>query len=585
MDLNDTIAIRLARTAEQYGEQLAVVDSHLGLTYREYVDRVSALAERMQQCGLRPGATVVIALPRSLDYVVALGAALWAGVRALPVDPDEPTHLARPLIEAAGGSLIVTSGNFLTGLSALGIDTLAVDRERRAIAACSGVSPADDIASSADAIITSTSGSTGQPKGVVVTHAAALAGADWAARFFALTAEDCHLLKTAVNFTSVLRQWLWAVTTGGAVAILDSSKSKDLQGLARFLEIYGITITSFFPSHLELVHKINPRLSSRMRHVLIGGEPLPHNLARQVSQSSSATLHNIYGMTECNVALVHTYEPSDRPLAFIPVGRPIIGSVVELLDPAAEPGAAMEGELVVHSPLVAAGYLNAEPAAGERFLAANRDGLRGFATGDWMKCEHGEYEFVGRRDQRTKLRGYSIDLYAVEQALRTLPGIERAVCAIRRNSGSDHRLEAFVIATAQLNIPATQAAAAAQLPAYMIPSAIHLVSEFPLLASGKVDRDALLRRALFVPNVSDADVENLSGQISTAWKQLLRTAGNPEEDFFEAGGHSLLAVELSVAVAAALGFEPAPDLVYEHSTLSEYTAAVMRKQLISAGRT
>lgn len=531
------------------------------LTYSDLQIRVIERVGQLENLRIRPNSTVVIALPRSVEYVVSLIACFWIGARAFPVDPAEDSTRIMASIELSRAAAAILNSDSLADYSGIAPVMLNID---------SPPNKAREISeySASPILVTTTSGSTGAPKPVLVDVSAIIAGTRWAQKYLSLSPSDVHLFKTSVSFTSIIRQIFWPLLTGGCIAIVDHNKTADLAWIAESLEAFGVTIASFFPSHLELVLKKSPMLGGSMRHVLLGGEPLMSAFANQLVRSQGITFHNVYGMTECNVALVHTLNAINYEESTLPIGHPVDGTVAELEQREIE-----SQELILRSPLVALGYLD-NSLSSTKFLPADvKTGLRGYRTGDLVcKGSHG-FQFVGRNDERTKLRGFSIDLAGVEVALKASPNVTEAAAAIRRNSTSDHRLEAFVVLNQEEALSSVEALVREALPDPMIPTHYHLVKSLPKLGSGKIDRRSLLKLYQYSPiknESSEIQSKSISDGIKKVWSQLVGESA----DFFEGGGHSLLAVELCVALTDLIGIEPSPEIIYEHSNFEDFVKAI-----------
>jgi acyl-CoA synthetase (AMP-forming)/AMP-acid ligase II len=545
----------------------AIVTSSDSLTYSDLQTCILERVSQLENLGLPPKATIVIALPRSIDYVVSLLACFWIGAIAFPLDPTDDPIRMMPSFELSRPAVVILNSASLPNYSRIAPVVLNID------SSIAGVHKLSEYLAS-PILVTTTSGSTGTPKAVLVEMSAITAGALWAQKYLSLSPLDVHLFKTSVNFTSVIRQVFWPLLTGGCIAIVDDNKTADIAWIADSLKLFGVTIASFFPSHLELVLKRSPTLGDKMRHVLLGGEPLTSVFAKRLLQIQDVKFHNVYGMTECNVALVHTVSNENYAESTLPIGYPIDGTVVEL-EPVAEltQNEVELSELILRSPLVASGYLD-KSLNSDRFLPADEKiGLRGYRTGDLICGSPQGFRFVGRNDDRTKLRGFSIDLAGIEAALKEAPHVAEAAVAVRRNSTSDHRLEAFVVLKDGGLISSVEEEIKSNLPKPMIPTRYHVVKSLPRVSSGKIDREGLLKlydQSLIEKHSKTTSCEGIAEEVRKVWFSLVGQSA----DFFEGGGHSLLAVALCTALTEVVGVEPSPEIVYEHSNLEDFVKAI-----------
>ncbi|HEY0696427.1 MAG TPA: AMP-binding protein, partial [Micromonospora sp.] len=322
-----SVGQRLAMVADRSPAAPALVTDDHVLSYQELRDRVARLAGLLADRGVRPGEPVGLLLERGSDFVVGWLAAIWLGAVALPLDPADPADRNTGVLRRCGARAVLTHARHTGQLGPTQPLVVAVDRERLAAATATAVAPAAVPDGRAPAAICCTSGSTGLPKTVLVPHEAVLAGADFVARHCGAGAGDGHVLKTAVNFTSVLRQVGWPLLTGGWTYVLPASAGQDLTVLSRALTVHPITMCSFFPSTLNAMLAAGLPLGDSLRHLMFGGEPLPGELVRRAAGATGAELHNVYGMTECNLALWLRCAP-DADFEVAPLGEPVDGLTV-----------------------------------------------------------------------------------------------------------------------------------------------------------------------------------------------------------------------------------------------------------------
>ncbi|HEY0701012.1 MAG TPA: non-ribosomal peptide synthetase, partial [Micromonospora sp.] len=420
-----------------------------------------------------------------------------------------------------------------------------------------------------------------------------LAGADFVARHCGAGAGDGHVLKTAVNFTSVLRQVGWPLLTGGWADVLPASAGQDLTVLSRALTVHPITMCSFFPSTLNAMLAAGLPIGDSLRHLMFGGEPLPGELVRRAAGATGAELHNVYGMTECNLALWLRCPP-DAEFEVAPLGEPVDGLTVTVDESAGHgegvpggagpaPGAtapASVGELVVAGTHVALGYAGQPELTAERFDVTD-DGQRRFRTRDLVVPDTGgstrsALRYAGRVDDRVKVRGYAVELGAVEQILRRHPAVLDCVVGVRDLGLSDQRLESFVVTgPIPVSVNELRGHLRRELPDYLVPTVLRLVAELPRLNNGKVDRRGLFAGPGPDTDLTDSDQPMASvvmpsdvvveadrpgpdwiDQARQLYAEALQTSPDKVDDtldFFDLGGHSLLVLRLVTLIEDRLG--------------------------------
>ncbi|HEX5872257.1 MAG TPA: non-ribosomal peptide synthetase, partial [Longimicrobium sp.] len=437
-----------------------------------------------------------------------------------------------------------------------------------------------------------TSGSTGRPKGVAVPHRAVLRlvrGADYA-RF---GADEAWLQLAPVAFdASTLELW-GPLLNGGRVAIFPATLPT-VEALGGFIARHGVTSAWLTAGLFHQMVDANLPALGGLTQLLAGGDVLsvPH-VRRVLEAHPHLRLVNGYGPTEnTTFSCCHRVRAEDAERASIPIGQPIAGSTAYVLDAhlRAVP-TDVPGELYVGGEGLARGYLHAPSLTAARYVPhpfSATPGARLYATGDRVRWRpDGTLEFLGRMDQQVKIRGYRIEPGEIEAALQRDPSVADCVVLVREDVPGDRRLAAYVVPSASAEEDADELASAiraclqAQLPAYMLPSAVVVMDALPLTPNGKVDRRALpapaLRRDAATPREPRTEVERA---LAAVWIDVLRTdAVYLNDNFFDLGGHSLLATQVVTRVREALGVELPLARVFEAPTLAQLAAAVEAAQL------
>ncbi|MEU0300575.1 amino acid adenylation domain-containing protein [Streptomyces sp. NPDC006175] len=576
---------------------VAVRDAHTSLTYAELDARADALAPVLRERGAGREDRVALAAPPSVDTVVAMLAVLRAGAAYLPVDPQYPPARIRHMLDDARPALLLTTTDVHGDLPALGIPWLALDGpESRPEGP---TAPLPDRPHPEDpAYVIHTSGSTGRPKGVVVTHAALSNHMAWMTRYLAVTPEDRVLARTSTSFdASVWEIWL-PLMSGAEVCVLPHDANREPGALVSWMSRFGVTLAQFVPSHLTLVltEAAHAAPLPGLRAVLCGGEPLPRALADDVTRLWRAEAHNLYGPTEATIdATAHRagdpgtggHPDARTPSETVPIGLPVDTMRAYVLDTRLRPvPAGVTGELYLSGPNLARGYLNRPGLTAARFVADPFDatGARMYRTGDLVRWNrHGLLDHVARADDQVKLRGFRIELGEVEAALLARPGVTASCAVIREDAPGRRRLVAYAVTGDPAPRPAALRDALAEtLPHYMVPGAVVVLDDLPLLPNGKVDR-----RALPAPEPG-AGAPAGAGQ-RTLQEDLLagifadvlgRPLVGPHDSFFDLGGHSLLAMRVVSRVRTVLGAEIAVRTLFEHPTV-----AGLARVLDTPGRT
>lgn len=530
-------------------------------THAELDTRANRIAQALIARGLRPGDWVGLCLPRGPDLVAALLGVLKAGAAYVPLDPGFPLARLREMAEDAGLRLLLSDREGAERLALSRIDGLRLDADADEIERAPAQAPQLAITEDAPAYVIYTSGSTGKPKGVVVLHSGVVNFLRSMAHTPGLKAGERLLAVTTLSFDIAVLELLLPLVVGAQIVLAPRSEAADGAALKALIEHQGVQLLQATPSTWHLLLDAGFRAPPGFR-ALCGGEALSPALAQRLLAAGVAELWNMYGPTETTVW--STCARIDDP-AQITVGRPIDATVVRVLDEAGrECGVDAPGEICIGGAGVARGYHARPELSAERFIAdpcSSAAGARLYRTGDlgaWTAA--GELRHLGRMDHQVKLRGYRIELGEIEAALEAQPEIARAAVCVERFGPLDDRLVAHVQPRPGQRAPTLaelRRALNARLPDYMLPQALRALDTLPLLPNGKIDRKALATAqagataAALEPGPSQAnahtaaDAERIAVIAGLMGELLQMPALAPDESFFEAGGHSLLAAELA----------------------------------------
>ncbi|MGW8394217.1 amino acid adenylation domain-containing protein [Pseudoduganella sp. HUAS MS19] len=595
----DRLSAMLARQAAATPEAVALVCGGATLRFSALAGRVAQLARLLRMQGAGPGRVVAVAIPRSVESVVAMLAVMECGAVFLPLDLDYPADRVAMMCEDAAPVLLLSS-RAAAIIPPAGIPRLDLDGEpaRTALAQLpatpledeerGGALPADAVA-----YIIFTSGSTGRPKGVMNTHSALLnlfqahagtvygpALAEVGARHPGRTLRAAH--THSFSFDSSWLQLFWLLR-GQELYVFDEEMRRDAYALVQEVERIGIDAMDLPPSFLAQM--LGNGLLAPGRHqpalILIGGEAAPAALWQQLRSFPGLQAHNLYGPTEYTVdTLRAALADSAHPV----LGRPIGNTMAHVLDARLQPvPVGVAGELYVSGAGLAQGYLARGGLSAARFVACpfGPPGGRMYRTGDLVRWNTaGQLEFLGRGDDQVKVRGYRVELGEVENALSLLPGVE-SVVVLAQAVNNTQRLVGYCVVPGLDE--ARRAAKSAELlaalrqvlPDYMVPAALVVMERFPRNVSGKVDR-----KQLPVPHAgpgtapaagnaqtgSDGDAGPLPLLVARAMADVLRLASaSVDDDFFALGGDSISAIMLCTSMRHT-GYMLRPAAVFAERT-------------------
>ena len=566
-----------AQARESPGARAVVVADGTAFTRAELAARSGQVAAFLRGLGIGPEVLVGICMERSLDMVVAMLGVLEAGAAYLPLDPAYPTERLDFMLADSAAPVVLTQERLLGRWGAgseEGPRRVCLDRDWPEIAAATpATTPAAMAAMVPDhlAYTIYTSGSTGRPKGVAIAHRSATALLRWAREVFPERDREGVLASTSICFDLSVFELFLPLCHGGTVMLAETALH-----LPRLAAAGEVTLVNTVPSAIaELVR--GEGLPPTVRTVVLAGEPLPRRLVDEIYACAGVErVCNCYGPSEDTT--YSTYALIDRAGGPPPIGRPVGGGWAYLLDAGLQPvplGAV--GELYLGGAGLARGYLGRPELTAERFVPdpfSSTPGARLYRTGDLVRYRpDGEMLFLGRADHQVKIRGFRIELGEIEAALRRHPSVAEAVVLARGEAG-EQRLVAYVVGRGEAPAPAAEELRGflrVKLPAHMIPWAFVALPALPLNANGKLDRKALPdpgRAAWGAPVQMEEPQTDMERIVAEVWRQVLHLERvGIDDNFFDSGGHSLLAIRVRHRLKAALGRDLPLVALFEHPTI------------------
>ncbi|WP_405551309.1 amino acid adenylation domain-containing protein [Streptomyces sp. NBC_01171] len=581
---NLSVPDAVARQAERHPGTVAVTGAGEELTYGLLQELSSGLARALTGSGVGTEDGVGILLGRSSAQVTAALAVLRAGAAYVPLDPRWPAERLDRVTESAPLRALVVDETTRDNPWVRGLDipVLTVDPAGRVLSGGPFAPGALPAVSGGDrlAYVMFTSGSTGLPKAVGVTHVDITALA--ADRTWADGVADAVLMHSAYVFDAATFE-IWAPLLSGGRVVVAPEGTLQPETLRDLVARHGVTAAFLTTALFNVIAETDPGALGLLRLAAAGGEAATPGVFQQLAAAHpGTTVLNAYGPTETTTFATLHRVPADAPPGMPPIGRPLDGMRAYVLDAAlrpAPPGA--EGELYIAGPGVARGYLGRPGLTATRFVADpfEGDGTRMYRTGDVVRRDtEGLIHYVSRADQQVKLRGHRIEPAEIEAVLRTDPSVRAACVLVREDLPGDRTLAAYVVpAPGHTPDPGRLAAHIGRhLPAYMVPSAIQPLDALPLTVNGKLDRAALPAPATTGPGAAGRAPRGAHEEIvAQLFADVLGVAQvGVDDDFFALGGHSLLATRLVGRVRTALGTETEIRTLFEHPTVASFAAVL-----------
>ncbi|MEZ5210151.1 non-ribosomal peptide synthase/polyketide synthase [Gordonia sp. (in: high G+C Gram-positive bacteria)] len=582
-----TVADVLAVQAARSPESTAVVFGDRRVSYAEFGARVNVLARELIAAGVGPEVAVAVCAERSVELMVAVHAVVAAGGQYVPVDPDAPADRVRYILATSGVQRVLAGAGrvpAVLGEAAGVLPVIEVNASGEVDLSVAPVTDADRVRPLRPehaAYTLFTSGSTGQPKGVTVSHRSVMNLLAWFGTAVGEVADPVVLLKTPFTFDVSVPELFWPLTVGAPVVIAEPGGHRDPVYLRSLIEREGVSVVQFVPSmlsvFLDTVGADGAGLGS-VRSVHVAGEALTAAVAQKaLAALPGARIFNDYGPTEDTVYATCVELHRGEPV--VTIGRPVDNTASFVLDanlrlvPAGVPG-----ELYLAGVQVARGYAARGDLTAERFVAHpfGAPGERLYRTGDLVRwTTGGELEYLGRTDFQVKLRGQRIELGEIEAVLAGVPGVVKAAVSVAAGPGGAEHLVGYV-SPDTVDVEQVKHVVSAALPGYMVPSVWMVLEDIGLNSAGKIDR-----RALPAPDFGAAVGEYIApgseaeGLLAGVFAGLLGVERvSVTESFFDAGGNSLSAMRLAARAGEALGVQVSVRDVFEAPSVRELAGAV-----------
>ena len=582
MCLHELIEAQVQRTPDA----VAVIFENQQLSYRELNARANQLAHYLRRLGIRPDVLVGICVERSIELVIALLGVLKAGGAYVPLDPQYPAGRLSLMVEDSGLKTLVTQEAFEPKFSGYQGQLVCLDRQREAIWGESRENESAGAKADNLAYVIYTSGSTGKPKGVQISHRSLVNFLVSMRSSPGLTAKDTLLAVTTISFDIAALELYLPLTVGARVVLVSRETAMDGHELRATLAESAATVMQATPVTWQLLLEAGWQGSKDLK-VLCGGEPMPRELANELSKRASS-IWNLYGPTETTVWSTVWRITSGE--AAITIGRPIANTEIYILDSHLHPvPIGVPGELYIGGDGVGRGYLHRPELTAQKFVPNpfNRQNPRRlylYATGDLARYHpNGEIECLGRIDDQVKLRGFRIELGEIERVLGEHAGLRQNAVVAREDDAGEKCLVAYVVAASgsQLSTEELRDFLKQRLPEYMLPPRFVFLEALPCTPNGKVNRRALpapQQLALTGKQGYVAPKDAIECQLVTIWEQVLKVQLIGRTDnFFELGGSSLSAVRLMQRIEHQFGKKLAIATLFQAPTI-EQLAIILRQE-------
>lgn len=542
-------------TVFKYPQQQAILFRDTSMDYHHLRQAVINCAARLQKYNLNKGEPIGLLMDHSPEMVIAMLATAMLGHPYVPLDPLYPVARIQYILDHASIRYLLSTRDLANSLDLKNRDFLFVEEiEDTALKdELKAESREEDLL-----YIIYTSGSTGNPKGVMVSHRSVVNFLEWSKDYLAVNCFTSILARTSICFDISVLELFLPLISGGTLVLESKKEIESPEQIAGVVRDKSVDIVQFVPSALKLFSDAGMlKETPSIKKILCGGERLTRALAESVMEQFSGDLFNLYGPTEATIYTTAYRCERNMPYVNVPIGKPIANSSLYVLDKKGKllpPG--IPGDLYVGGKVLAKGYYKNEDLSNKAFLQnfGETNDLLLYATGDVGRLMwNGNFEFLGRNDHQVKIRGYRVELNEIESAILQYSGVKQAVVFKSEQAAEDVRLKAVIVCRYAVDIDELKLFLKSQLPHYMVPSGIQIISSVPLLPNGKINYKELdlpelqaQQHAISLPRAKIyLDEDKIEKTLHTIWAEVIgQDQFSTKDNFFDVGGHSVLFLKI-----------------------------------------
>lgn len=567
-------------------ESIALIFENTTLSYGELNIRSNQLAHWLMACNIGPGTPIVVCLNRSFELIIAFLAIFKVGGIYVPVDPDIPQPRILQIINDSQAPLLLTSKDLSEHLVITNSLVVHLDNWSQ-FSEYSIKNPTSNVSLENAMYIIYTSGSTGQPKGVINLQKGALNHLLWMETIFKFTPTDAMCMKTSTAFDASICEIFLPLITGAKLVIIPPELHKDIFYLISAIQINRITTMLFTASQLELfLESSEASHCQSLKHIICGGEAISVKLCQKFYHTLNATLHNHYGMTEASDDSVY-WQCTPNIHHHVPIGKPIANVQCFVLDSILRPVPyGIPGNLYIGGVGLARGYHNNPTLTAEKFIENPYKKLSPhftdmiYMTGDMAKYDHdGLLIPLGRTDSQTKIRGFRVELEEIESLIQIYNNISESVVMVKKTLTGQLLIAYLVLHPGtEIDLGKLKLYLKNHLPNYMIPDHFIIINAMQKTTSGKINRKYLEAVEVTVDQKEMISPRNKTEQVlMDIWIEVLtlQNAISVYDDFFDIGGHSLLAAKLMILINEKLKIKLPLSVIIQNPNISSLASHVL----------
>lgn len=586
----------LENQAEKTPKKLAVTFNNNTLTYNELNTKSNQFAHYLKNNGVTNNSLIGIISERSINMLVYLFGILKAGAAYMPLDNNQPIKRIKTIIKESNAPFIIDCHNKLKTAS----NTIIIQPKKNNWEKYATTNLALKMNEADAAYTIYTSGTSGTPKGVVISHKAIVNRIDWMQNAYPIDYKDTLIQKTNFTFDVSVWELFWWCVNGSSLHILDIHEEKNPAIIFQKIIKEKITVIHFVPSmftvFLEYLDSISKEMKSEMKltYIFTSGESLKkHHTDLFNSLQLPTQLINLYGPTEAAVDVTYFNTEDAVKSRKISIGKPIQNTGIHILDTKnRENPINIPGELAISGVGLAKGYLHQKKITDAVFVTSPQSGKRLYKTGDLARLlPNKTIEFLGRLDSLVKIRGYRIETGEIENHLLKHPNIKNAVVLCKKLDDNDKRLVAYIVLRKKNNTTDLIKYLKTLVPDYMIPSSFIMIDSIPTTYSGKLNQKKLPEPFQIDKNTSKTKIFKTTYEMKLAeiWKDVLKTDNfNLQDNFYDVGGHSLLLISMKSKIDKNFNVTISILDLFQHTTIAslsevlETTEKKKNKSIISS---